>query len=247
MWSQTSDYRRLLLADYLYLNGRLAKIYGCDLPADAPFQKVMAQQGQRAGALTHPYLMAKLSYTATSSPIHRGVFVARNLLGVALRQPPDAFVPLAPALHPELNTRERIALQTSPVDCRSCHGIINPLGFTLENFDAIGRFRNTENQKPIDASGWFVTRSGDTVTFKAPQELAKFLADSDEGQEAFVARLFHHVVRQPILAYGPNKLTELRKVFADQDCNMRRLLVEIIVQTALCEGDNEPHVGGRKP
>lgn len=233
MWSKTSDYRQLLLADHLHLNGRLGKLYGGDMAADAPFQKIAMKPGERAGVLTHPFLLAHLSYTATSSPIHRGVFLARNVLGVTLRQPPDAFTPLAPELHPKLNTRERIAMQTSPKDCRSCHGIINPLGFTLENFDAIGRYRATEKEKPIDASGSFVTRSGETVKFQNAPELAKFLAGSDEAHEAFVARLFHHTVRQPILAYGPDKLGELRRFFADNDCNMQRLVIEIIAQTAL--------------
>lgn len=233
MWSKSSDYRQLVLAEHLYLNGRLSKIYGGSLAPEASFQRVAVKTGERAGVLTHPFVLANFSYTATSSPIHRGVFLARNILGVALRQPPDAFTPLPPELHPKLSTRERITLQTSPKECRSCHGIINPLGFTLENFDAIGRYRAKEKEKPIDASGQFVTRAGESVNFKNVNELARFVATSDEAHEAFVARLFHHTVRQPILAYGPNKLTELRHYFADNQYDMRRLAVEIIAQTAL--------------
>ena len=161
------------------------------------------------------------------------MFLSRNVLGVALRQPPDAFTPLAPDLHPKLNTRERITLQTSPKNCTSCHGVINPLGFTLENYDAIGRFRDKEKDRPIDASGFFVTRSGDKTNFKNVVDLAKFVAASDEAHEAFVARLFHYTVRQPILAYGPEKLTELRRFFAEHDYDVRQLLVEIVVQSAL--------------
>jgi mono/diheme cytochrome c family protein len=235
MWSQGSDYRQLLLSNDLYLNGRLAKWYGGDLAADAGFRKVACKPGERAGVLTHPYLMAAFSYTATSSPIHRGVFLARNLLGVPLRPPADAFTPLPPELHPNLNTRERITLQTSPKNCQSCHGIINPLGFTLENFDAIGRFRDKEKDKPIDVTGHFVTRSGEPVRFNDVHDLARFVAGSEEAQEAFVARLFHHTVRQPILAYGPDKLGELRRFFAENHFDMRRLLVEIVAQAALPE------------
>jgi hypothetical protein len=233
MWSDKSDYRQLFLADHLYLNGRLAKLYGGDVPADAPFKKVVVKD--REGVLTHPFVLANYAYAATSSPIHRGVFLTRNVLGVPLRQPPEAFTPLPPDLHPKLNTRERITLQTSPKDCRSCHGIINPLGFTLESFDAIGRLRDKENGKPIDASGSFVTRSGNTVKFQGPRDLAKFIANSDEAHEAFVARMFHYIVRQPVLAYGPDKLTELRQRFADDDCNMRRLVIDIVADTALAK------------
>ncbi len=235
MWSDRSDYRQLLLVDHLHLNGRLAKLYGGDLPADGPFSKVTFTSGERVGLLTHPFLFANYSYAATSSPIHRGVFLARNVLGVTLRQPPDAFTPLAPELHPKLNTRERITLQTSPKDCRSCHGIINPLGFTLENFDAIGRLRDIENGKPIDPTGSFTTRSGTTEKFNGARDLAKYVANSDEAHEAFVARMFHYIVRQPVLAYGPDKLNELRRDFAKNDCNMRRLVVEIVAQTALAK------------
>ncbi len=235
VWSKSSDYRQLFLAEHLYLNGRLAKFYGGDLPADAPFQKVALKSGDRVGVLMHPLLLANFSYASTSSPIHRGVFLARNVLGVPLRQPPDAFTPLAAELHPNLSTRERVTLQTSPKDCKSCHAIINSLGFTLENFDAIGRFRDQEKGKPINASGFFMTRSGDKVEFKNARSLAKFVADSDEAHEAFVARLFHHLVRQPVLAYGPEKLTELRTFFASNDFNIRRLIVEIIAESALPE------------
>src|SRR5207302_97648 len=118
VWGESSDFRQLLLADELYLNGRLAKFYGADLPDDAPFRKVPLDPKVRAGVLTHPYLLATFAYTAASSPIHRGVFLARNVLGQTLRPPPEAFAPLAPELQPQLTTRERVSLQTKPQACQ---------------------------------------------------------------------------------------------------------------------------------
>jgi cytochrome c553 len=237
-WSPSGDFRQFFLSGDLYLNGRLSQIYGGDLPVIAPFQKVSLKPGERFGVLTHPYMMANFSYTTTSSPIHRGVFLARNVLGVSLRQPPDAFTPLPPELHPNLNTRERITLQTSAKECKSCHGVINPLGFTLERFDAIGRFRDRENNKPIDSTGEFPTRSGDVVKFAGAGELAKFLAGSEETHEAFVARMFHALVRQPVLSYGPETLNDLRRFFTENRFDVRKLAVEIIAQTAV-----RPNVG----
>ncbi len=73
-------------------------------------RKVAAKAGERAGVLTHPYLMATFAYTATSSPIHRGVFLSRSVLGRTLQPPPEAFTPLPPDLHPRLTTRERVEL-----------------------------------------------------------------------------------------------------------------------------------------
>ncbi len=234
VWSEASDFRELLLADSLYLNGRLAGFYGVDLPSDAPFCKVpMGPGGVRAGLLTHPYLMATFSYTSTTSPIHRGVFLARSVLGQSLRPPPEAAAPLAPELHPNLTTRERVLLQTSPQACQTCHGMINPLGFTLENFDAVGRFRQKEKGKPIDATGAYQTRSGELVKFAGVRDLANFLAGSEEVHEAFVEQLFHFLVKQPIRAFGPRRPAELRESFERNEFNIRKLVIEIVAASAL--------------
>jgi hypothetical protein len=231
LWSNDSDFRQLLLGEQLYMNGALAKFYGVELPADAPFQKVQPKSGVRAGVLTQPYLLATFAYTGTSSPIHRGVFLARSVLGLSLRPPPEAFTPLSPDLHPQLTTRERITLQTRPQACQTCHGTINPLGFTLENFDAVGRFRDQEKGKPIDATGIYQTRSGKQVKFTGVRELATFLADSEEVHEAFVQQLFHNLVKQPVAAFGPTALADLKRSFAEQRFSVRKLMVAIAVET----------------
>jgi hypothetical protein len=239
VWSEASDFRQLFLADYLYLNARLARFYDANLPADAPFQKVCPTPKERAGILTHPYLMATFAYTATTSPIHRGVFLARNVLGVALPPPPEAFTPLAADLHPELTTRERIALQTRPQACYACHAVINPLGFTLEHFDAIGRFRGQESGRPIDATGTYQTRAGAVVKFNGVRDLATFLTGAAEAQEAFIRQLFHYLVKQPIRAYGRAELAELRQFFVAHNCSIRKLIVEIIATSSLTPRDNK--------
>ncbi len=233
IWSETSDFRELLTADWLYLNGRLAQLYRPDLPADAPFLKMAMDPGERAGVLTHPYLMAGFAYTASSSPIHRGLFIARSVLGRTLRPPPEAQTPLPADLHAGLTTRERVALQTKPEACQSCHAMINPLGFTLENFDAVGRFREEEAGKPIDASGAYRTRTGDLVKFGGVRQLATFLASSDETHSAFVEQLFHYVVKQPIRAYGPQMLPELRRLFVEGKFNIQRLMVDMVTAAAI--------------
>jgi hypothetical protein len=228
----SADYRQFLLSDAVYLNGRLAKIYGAQLPADAPFQKVDFEPDRRAGVLSHPYLLASLAYTSTSSPIHRGVFLSRSVLGRVLRPPAESIAPLPPDVHAELSTRQRVALQTRPEACQGCHSMINPLGFTMENFDAIGRYRALERDQPIDATGSYLTQSGDVEKFKNMKDLATFLAASDESQTAFVKQLFHHTVKQPIFAYGPNRLRELQQNFAKYEFNIQKLVVEIVASSA---------------
>ena len=232
-WGDRPDFRRLLTAEEVYLNDRLAKLYGVTEAAGADFRKVPLDAGKRAGVLTHPFLMAKFAYTSETSPIHRGVFLARGVLGVGLRPPADAFTPLSPDLHPTLTTRERVTLQTKGAACMTCHEVINPLGFTLENFDAIGRYRTTDNKKPVDAAGGYQTKGGKDVKFTGPRELAAFLAASEEVQASFAQQMFHHLVQQSVRAFGANRVDELRAGFAATGFDVRKLAVEIAASAAL--------------
>ncbi len=244
IWSEGSDFRRLFLSTGLHLNGRLAGFYGFDLPQDAGFRRVPAEPWRRSGVLTHPYLLAHFAYADASSPIHRGVFLARGVLGRLLLPPPEAFTPFAAELHPDLTTRERVALQTSPDACRGCHSTINSLGFTLEGLDAVGRYRTEDNGRPIDSTGSFEQESGETLTFAGPPELAVFLAGSEAAHRAFVLGLFHHLVQQPVLAYGLDVPERLRRAFAADRFNVRKLVARIAVSGAL--GVRRPASSGRQ-
>jgi hypothetical protein len=124
-------------------------------------------------------------------------------------------------------------LQTRPNACVTCHGIINPLGFTLEHFDAVGRYRQKDTGKPIDATGSYQTRTGKTVRVTGARELALFLANSPEAQAAFVEQLFHHLTQQPVRAYGPATLEELRRSFVKSGFHIRKLAVEVMALAAL--------------
>lgn len=238
-WSEASDFRQLLLADFLYLNGRLAPFYGASLPGDAGFQKVPVDAAQRSGVVSHPYLLARFAYLGASSPIHRGVFLMRGLLGRQLRPPPEAVAPLSPDLHPDMTTRERTAVQTSPAACQSCHEIINPLGFALEGYDAIGRFRAEEKGRPIDDVGYYQSLAGPRAEFRGARQLGTFLADNEETRRAFVQQLFQYFVKQPMRAFGNDVPERLRRNFAEHNFHIRRLLVELITASALPAGEGQ--------
>ena len=177
--------------------------------------------------------MARFAHSSESSPIHRGVFLARGVLGQAMRPPPEAVAPLPPDLNPDLTTRERVDLQTRSAACMTCHAVINPLGYTLENFDAVGRFRNVDRGKPVDSSGVYRTHSGETVNINGPRELAEMLARSDDAQGAFTEQLFHHLVRQPAaLRPGDARRTELPVNDARCDSTPARALISISIARA---------------
>ena len=233
--SEQADFRQLLLSDGLYANRRVAEFYGLDIADDTGFERVAVDPAQRSGVLSHPYMMTGFAYHATSSPIHRGVFIARSLLGRTLKPPKEAVTPIPADLHPDLTTRERIALQTSPAACALCHEMINPLGFSMEHYDAVGRFRNDEDGRPVDASGFYETLSGGRADFDGTRQLAGFLAGSSEVHAAFAERLFQYAVKQPVQAYGLNKREELRNLFVQHEFNIHQLLVEIATASAFAE------------
>ncbi len=236
-WNESSDFRQLFLADYLFVNDRLAEFYDLDSPA-TDFSRVAVDPDQRAGILTHPFLMAGLAYHKNSSPIHRGVFVARNLLGRTLRQPPTNVKPLTEEFNPKMTTRERVEHQTGDTACMSCHSLINPLGFSLENFDAVGRFRTKEKEQPIDVTGVYETPTGESVPLAGPRDLANFLANNEMAQKSFVSQLFQHYAKQSIYAYGETRLDELHAHFVDGQYSIRHLLFEIAIASCLAGVDD---------
>ncbi|MBB3207851.1 hypothetical protein FHS27_003678 [Rhodopirellula rubra] len=235
VWNETSDYRQLMAADWAMTSPRLTDFYGdawkpCADDADKAmgrFQPTVRDSNIHVGVLTHPLVMAKFAHHQTTSPIHRGVFLIRHVMGRTLRPPNSAFAPLSPDLHPDLTTRQRIELQTSPASCQICHTKINPLGFALEHFDAVGRYRESENGKPIDASGGYTSRDDEEFSFETARQLGDFVASSPDAQNAFVSRVFQYFVKQPIAAYGPEKLDRLSEQFRQSEFNIRKLLIEV--------------------
>jgi len=221
----------LLSAESVYLNKRLAEFYGV-APPERGFEPRKLDD-QRAGVVTHPYLMAMLSYHNQTSPIHRGVFVTRRLLGRTLKPPPQATEFKDGDFEPHMTTREKVEIITQPAACQSCHTVINPLGFSLEHFDAVGRFRQQDNSRPVNTSSDYATAAGKQVKLTGARSLAQLIATSEQAHGAFVDQVFHQAVKQPINAYGPGVREKLIDSFRQNKYNIRRLLVEVMKTAAL--------------
>ena len=231
VWKTGSDYRRFFTEETVYLNDSIAPLFNIDLKKDSSFHPVRINGGQRAGIITHPYILSMLSYTDNTSPIHRGVFLSRNILGNVLQPPADAIAPLSDDVYPDLTTRERVTLQTKSTTCQTCHAMINPLGFALEEYDAIGRLRTTENRagqaKPINANGNYQPRNGTEAVFHGGHELGHYLATERDACETFVHSLFHAIVGYPPKAWGSNTIGQLTDRFISENYSIRNLIVEI--------------------
>ena len=233
VWSENSDYRQLLLADTILMNERLAKFYGQKVAPGGGFQPVKMDADQRAGVLTHPYLLATFAYTKSTSPIHRGVFVTRNILGRMLKPPPMAIAFMDDKFDPSFTMREKVTELTSKPACMSCHVTINPLGFSFERFDAVGRVRATDNQRPVDPVSDYVASDGSVLKLKGARDVGVHAAESQAGQAGFVRNLFHSLVKQPPAAYAPELVGRLTDRFRADGFHVRNLAVEVAVVAAL--------------
>jgi hypothetical protein len=245
VWSDTSDFRELLRADFVVVNERLAKFYGLPSPASGDFARVPADPSERSGVLTHPYLLAAFSYKNSTSPIHRGVFLTRNIVGRSLKSPPTAVAFNDAEFTPDLSMREKVAKLTHSESCQGCHAVINPLGFSLEWYDAVGRFRKEENGRAINALSEDLTDDNRTVQLGGARDVAEFAIASERANDAFIEQLFHHAIKQPINAYGPAAAEKLRQSFIASNYNLKKLLVDIVALAAL--RGIEPPVASNTP
>ena len=239
VWSDDSDFRQLFHSPTIPMNHNLAQFYGIEAFEGNEFQPGSVSEHAVSGILTHPYMLSMLAYRDNSSPIHRGVFITRRLLGRTLKEPPQA-TELGSAEFPDgLTIREKVTQLTEPTTCAGCHNIINPLGFSLENFDAIGRYRNQEVGKAINAVANYTTVVGEKVELSGASGLAELITISPQAHGAFVDHLFHQAMKQPINAYGDSLRKQLIEQFQVSEFNIQQLLTNIVKAAVLFEPEQE--------
>jgi len=160
-------------ADFTFLNERLAEHYGISDIQGEQFRKVALTDGRRAGVMTHASILTLTSETMRTSPVKRGKWILENILGTPPPPPP----PNVPQLEEtaksakDASLRKQLEIHRTNPTCASCHVLMDGLGFGFENFDAIGRWRDTDGNEPVDASGKLPTGE----TFSGPVDLVKIL------------------------------------------------------------------------
>jgi hypothetical protein len=145
----------LLRADYTFLDERLARHYGVPHVYGSRFRRVdLGAAPERGGLLRHGSVLTVTSYATRTSPVLRGKWVLENILGTPPPPPPGDVASLADnTVSATLPIRERLAAHRTNAACASCHKVIDPVGFPLEQFDAVGRWRTLDEGKPVDAAG----------------------------------------------------------------------------------------------
>ena len=184
----------LVDANYSYLNERLAELYGVPGVIGPGFRRVsLVSEPERGGLLGQGSILMLTSHTTKTSPILRGRWILDTLLNSPPPPPPAGVPPLdeSPANGQKLTTRQEVERHRKSAVCSSCHSRMDPLGFSLENFDVIGRWRTEDDGGKIDASGKLI----DGHTFSGPQGLKQVLLNrQDQFVAATVARLLTYAL-----------------------------------------------------
>lgn len=183
----------LLLSPSTFVNLSLAQYYGWSTTglSDTQFTSVQRPAGQGVGMLSQGGFLTIHGTPNSSSPTQRGLFVLESMLCGQV-PPPPANIPAIPAPTGNVTTRERYEDQHAVGSCQACHGQMDPIGFGLENFDGIGRYRTTEAGQAIDASGTIAVLNKET--FNGPSDLASKLVAAPQVSQCFAAQLTAYVL-----------------------------------------------------
>ena len=222
----------LLRADYTFVNERLARHYGIPNVYGNRFRKVSLPSGEHAGLLSHGSLMTVTSYPNRTSPVLRGKWVLENLLGAPPPEPP----PDVPTLEEEnadgepLSMREALVLHRENPACAVCHAPMDPIGFSLENFNAIGEWRpNSEAGTPIDASGTLP----DGAAFEGPTGLRDLLLDRpDDFVGTVTEKLMMYALGRGLEYYDAPTVRLIVRDAAGEDYRWSSIILGIVKSTA---------------
>lgn len=186
-------YSDLMTSRTTYVDDKLAQIYGLDGTFGETLTPVELDPTERSGFLTQPGFLAANAYLVETSPIHRGVFIQRQVLCVDIPDPPPGVdTTLPPADDSIKTTRQRVELHTSPDACAPCHDQINAPGFSFEGYDAVGAIRTTDNGEPVDTAASFTNPEGGQVMFGNAVEMIGQLAELPAAKRCYLKQWFRY-------------------------------------------------------
>lgn len=205
----------LLDADYTFVNEPLAKHYGLEPVEGDEFRQVSTTGTPRGGILTQAAVLAVTSNPTRTSPVKRGRWVLEQILGAPAPPPPEAvMLDDSPQAAAEASLRQRLELHRANSECAVCHDRMDPLGFGLENFDAVGAWRDSDGDFPIDASG---TLPGGTQ-FTGPMELKAVLRQrADEFRRCLADKLLTYALGRGLETADQCALDEICDSLAGDD------------------------------
>ncbi|MEM9864935.1 MAG: DUF1588 domain-containing protein [Myxococcota bacterium] len=230
-------FQRLLLSTEVYANRDSAYAYGVMASGDE-HERFDLGPDQRSGILTQPSFLANLATFDHTDPTKRGHFILNHFLCDEVGGIPADVPPLPD--DPTLTMRERLDLHRSRADCAACHSRMDPLGFPLEQFDHLGRWRDEEKGRPVDTSGEFFGGTDIDGRFETPRDLAEALASSAQAGTCFVNHAFQFVYgRMPaqssagdVIGADACVIADVYEAWSTSEGSLVDLFVELMVSEA---------------
>ena len=215
-----------LRAQETFVNERLARHYGLQGVSGPAFRRVSLPGPERGGVLTHASVLTVSSYATRTSPVLRGKWILENLLDAPPKDPPPGVVNLEEAKTGEgASVREQLEAHLADPTCAACHRRMDPLGFGLEHYDAIGRWRDEDGGGGIDASG----RLPDGRTFEGPAALRAILADEEEAfTKALASKLLTYALGRGLQPADRQTVRTIARAMPSRDYRFSGLVLEIV-------------------
>lgn len=212
-------------ANYSFVNERLAKHYGIEGVTGGDFRRVELAGGQRGGVLGQASVLTVSSYPTRTSPVIRGKYILQNILGAAPPPPPPDVPPLDDSGVGEASSlRQGLEKHRSNAVCASCHNRMDTLGFGLENYDAIGRWRTKDGKFDIDVSGTFPSGKA----FATPAEMRSLLRDElPEFARCLTEKMLTYALGRGLERYDRKTMEEINRKLAAQGYPFQTMVYEI--------------------
>lgn len=216
----------LFTANYTFMSPELAPIYGVQAPSAPGFSLVNLDPARRSGLLTHAGIMSSLAKSNQTDPVHRGKFVRERLLCQSVPPPPVNANITPPEVRADATTRQRFTQHRTDPACAACHTLMDPIGLGFEHYDAIGQWRDSENNLPIDATG-DITGSDVAGPFDGAVQLSQKLAQSQQVKDCLVQTWFRFAHGRAITDADKENLVILSNSFAQSQFRIQDLMVAI--------------------
>lgn len=235
----------LIDADYTFLNERLARFY--DLPGvtGPAFRRVeLKDLSRRGGILTQASVLTVSSYATRTSPVLRGKWILENILNAPPPAPPAGVPPLSEEEAGKATTlRQKLEEHRKNPTCASCHARMDPLGFGLENFDAIGRWRTHDGGAPIDSSGVLPNGS----QFSGPGELKQIvLGQRDAFTQGVTEKMLTYALGRGLERYDRPVIRQIASQTAADNYRLSRLITEIVRSLPFQQRADQQKVGQQR-
>jgi hypothetical protein len=232
----------MLASDFTFVNDRLAKHYGLpDAPPGADFIRVDLKTAQRGGLLTQAAWLTVTSYPARTSPVKRGKWILGQLLCSEPPPPPPGVEGLKQETMQTGSIRQRMEQHRKDPMCAGCHSSMDPLGFSLENYDGIGAYRTMDGTFPIDATG----QLPDGPKFDGAQEMAKLIQTDPRYGHCVTEKLFTYALGRAPSTTDKPFLEHIEGEFGTHGSKLKELIRLIVASEPfrMRRGETEPKGG----